>query len=1331
MKKKEISRLKENNKKIKINYEKSFSCKYINIIIRIYIILRVIFCEFYFISGSQLFIRKINLGNEITLTIKGNSVQKILGDDYKSALPDQIYINGVYNTKKSKTVTITGSKNIQSNVTLKWNSLLTSCSCMFRELGNIIRIDFSKFNTSLVTSMFLMFFNCNSLISLDLSNFNTSLVIDMCSMFYGCKSLTSLNIDSFDTSQVSNMYTMFYQCHSLTSLKVNHFNTSKVLNMNYMFSECKLLTSLDISNFDTSAVVDMSCMFCFSESLISLDLKNFKTENVLDMSKMFSGCKSLIFINLESFVAENPELKTSDFFKNMNDFILCIDEDKAEMIIKNNEIKNNNCSNDCFKESRKILMTENKCINNCSSTSEYQYEFDNVCYTGCPENTHSSSYDKYVCVIDLNCEKLNKYYDYEQKSCIDEIPDGFFVNDTKLNTTDKCHQDCKTCDKKYNENNSNCNSCLDDKFLYLGNCTYNCPYGSYVDLSGNKICVCSLECKECSIESLESDLCISCNTDFYPKIDDSKNKNSFIKCYKEPEGYYLDNDIYKPCYSSCKNCSGFGTESYNNCTECKSGYILENIENCYEICPFYYYFDSSNKYQCTDQYNCPNEYNKLIKERNKCINSCKNDNIYQYEFNNTCYKECPEGTISINKDNNYFCEIEILNKTNIYYSDISYIPHTSTLYYKSTIPDITNLPKTSIFPAISDSFDISNKTQKNISIKECNATEFFNGTCKSNDIDKMIKNIKEQLNSTLETLSSDDVQLDLIMKEKDVIYQVTTTDNNKEYNDISKLKLGECEHILKEHYGIDPNKSLIIFKIDYYMEGLSIPLIGYEVFHPDTKVQLELSHCKSSLIGFDIPVSINEKELFKHDPTSEYYTNECFPYTSENGTDILLNDRKEEFIEHNLSLCEDKCTYNGYNENSKKVSCDCEVKSKEFLISTIINNENLLSNNFTLDNTTSNFITMKCIYTLFTKEGLKKNIANYVICVIFILFIILAILFCKVGLYLFENDIKQIVKMSTKNNKINIYSPGNKIIKKKKKKGKSIDIANPRKKRKSKTNLSVNKGVPTNKDSENLSKSQSKLNLKMHSFLNKSPINKDIKIYNEKIKNNLNADFYDCELNSFSFKESIKHDKRTNCQYYISLIKIKHPIIFSFVPVKDYNLMIVKVSLFLLSFIIYFAINTICFNNSIIHEIYINKGKYKINQHITRIIISFFISYIICIIIKYFSLSERDILKIKHLYKKEKVKDMIKKIKKCLIIRYSCFYTMSFILIIFFWYYSSSFCAVYRNSQLFLIINTIISFILSFIYPFIINLIPTVFRNIGIKKKSRCLFSINKIIQLL
>ena len=144
---------------------------------------------------------------------------------------------------------------------------------------------------------------------------------------------------------------------------------------------------------------------------------------------------------------------------------------------------------------------------------------------------------------------------------------------------------------------------------------------------------------------------------------------------------------------------------------------------------------------------------------------------------------------------------------------------------------------------------------------------------------------------------------------------------------------------------------------------------------------------------------------------------------------------------------------------------------------------------------------MKCIYTLFTKDGLKKNISNYIIGGIFILFVILAILFYKVGFYILENDINKIVNMMRKNHDINIFSPNNQIIKKKKKKGKAIDIANPRKKKKSKTIISVNKGIITNKDSDNLIKSQSKTDLKIQSILNRSPISQTkIKIYNKKRK---------------------------------------------------------------------------------------------------------------------------------------------------------------------------------------------------------------------------------------
>ena len=54
------------------------------------------------------------------------------------------------------------------------------------------------------------------------------------------------------------------------------------------------------------------------------------------------------------------------------------------------------------------------------------------------------------------------------------------------------------------------------------------------------------------------------------------------------------------------------------------------------------------------------------------------------------------------------------------------------------------------------------------------------------------------------------------------------------------------------------------------------------------KSKLDLTYCKDELIKLNIPVSIDEKNLFKYDPNSGYYTDNCFSYTSENGTDILL-----------------------------------------------------------------------------------------------------------------------------------------------------------------------------------------------------------------------------------------------------------------------------------------------------------------------------------------------------------------------------------------------------------------------------------------------------------
>jgi surface protein len=404
-------------------------------------------------------------------------------------------------------------------------------------------------------------------------------------MFHDCTSLNYLNIDNFNTSSIINMKNAFYNCKSLTSLDVSSFDTSLVENMQGMFGQCQNLISLSLNNFKTSKVTNMEMMFCGSFSLLSLDLKNFDISSVNNMEYMFFGLESIIFLNLGKFQESSNKTNTLYMFMNINsNLLLCINSEKNSKIyseIPTNIISNNNnCENICFSETVKINAIDKNCINDCKST-KYPFEYNKICYEKCPENTYLLSDNEFLCV--KYCEKYDKFYNYNKTSCIDEIPEGFFLNDTIKNTIDKCHPYCKTCHKKNNDSNTNCDLCQNDKYYHWGNCSSNCIYGYYEDESGKKICNCiyNIKCKECSTESLELGLCISCNNGYYQKIDDISSENSFIDCYKDPEGYYLDDNIYKPCYPSCKHCSGFGDKSNHKCIECNSNYKNKDSQNCY------------------------------------------------------------------------------------------------------------------------------------------------------------------------------------------------------------------------------------------------------------------------------------------------------------------------------------------------------------------------------------------------------------------------------------------------------------------------------------------------------------------------------------------------------------------------------------------------------------------------------------------------------------------------------------------------------------------------------------------------------------------------------
>ena len=126
------------------------------------------------------------------------------------------------------------------------------------------------------------------------------------------------------------------------------------------------------------------------------------------------------------------------------------------------------------------------------------------------------------------------------------------------------------------------------------------------------------------------------------------------------------------------------------------------------------------------------------------------------------------------------------------------------------------------------------------------------------------------------------------------------------------------------------------------------------------------------------------------------------------------------------------------------------------------------------------------------------------------------------------------------------------------------------------------------------------------------------------------------------------------------------------------------------------------------------------------------ISSIIKAIISYLSLTEKDIIE----KKKSKEANNIKIVKlfKCLHVKFIIFYILSYIFLILFWYYLACFGAVYKNSQIHVFKDTLISFLLSLLYPFGFCLFPGILRLIALRSKKgdkKCLYKSSLLLQLI
>ena len=749
--------------------------------------------------------------------------------------------------------------------------------------------------------------------------------------------------------------------------------------MTSMFNGCVNLKSIKFGNFNTSLVESMNDMFCECSSLTSLDLRMFNTSSVKAMRNMFKNCTSLVSIDLSSFDTTKV-VNMEGMFENDKSLISL---DLSNFNISETKVLNNflsGCKSLVFINLNSLVEYENVVIFNMITSDLKDIIF-------CIDNQQSNKI-------------FSAFQEYSQNNDCDNI---CFSETKKIILGKKmCIDDCsKDTTYKYEYNNI----CYDHEISE--------------NVETEKFESSENEESEETINKEETDSSkTNENTEITEKEETENlktNENTQITEKEETENSKTNENIEITEKEETENSK---TNENTQITE---------IEKSLDIT------ENSEQIEITERIESKNEESEIITENIEETEKAENtEKIEKTEVEETENSKTIENTEKEETSENDE-KTEIVNTQD------------STQNIKNNTETQNPIEKNHESTEITINTDELNN--KNIELLEdFSAEEFFKDSSTLNSEipfvkDKLIESIKEQLmNGSLNILLlnvTDGEKKDLIAQDKNTIYQITTTENqnNNEYNNISTVNLGDCEDRLKGIYGIDKNLSLIIFKIDYYKEGLLIPVIGYEIYNPINKSLLNLSYCEDILIKLNIPVSINENNVFKHDPNSEYYTDECFAYTTEKGTDILLDDRKSEYVDNNYSLCELNCNFSGYNEDTKKAICECETKTKIGLISDIINNENVLSNDFSGDNSASNVITMKCAHTLFTKEGLITNIGNYLLVFTFLFFLVSAIIFYKCGYAIIQNNITDILEFKKKKKKnIDIFSKTNKIKKNKQKK---------------------------------------------------------------------------------------------------------------------------------------------------------------------------------------------------------------------------------------------------------------------------------------------------------
>ena len=730
-----------------------------------------------------------------------------------------------------------------------------------------------------------------------------------------------------------------------------------------------------------------------------------------------------------------------------------------------------------------------ECLEDCSGLKV----FDNKCLKDCPS---SFSIDGSKCVCDKYWYKIGEN-DYR---CIDSC-DGkypYLIEETK-----QCVNKCKGTNYEVLYKNNCYSSCTsigmtkieieDEKLKEIASYTCQCNNIWYYN-NGEIICESSggEKCSKYGFKYLIKDTneCVNSCPELYKKFfngecfkscEDARKKYQYpIKdigsneCRCENLWKKNMNEIGEVISIECLKdvvCNKFIVNETNECVDnCPLESPLEYNNQCYKkgscpigtkedinkcICNNLWFTQNNKNIKCVAENECPETHPFKIFDTKECILTCSETAKI---VNNTCYKNCPKGTIE--KGNTQECEcdpqlgywyIEEKDEEPKMICELGKCPNSKLYYINNTKQCISSCVENKMYefnnicyedqcphPTVSE--DATRNKYKCTTKKYATATNIYDS----------YKILKEEIVNLYKSVPKGGIIYNNFSSTMQVYGIKKNNTDNKDIilrSTLSYIDIHTCSDKVYQNNKMEEDDDIIVVKYDLGNKTIKslIKPVEYEFINSRTGQVLDMSVCTKDDIYvsyslFDIlnyNKKSNERRLIESQDiqnidnifieiqnkfkkgkeiyftynldtfniNSSLYTDRCFTFEID-GKDLVLEDRVKHLYPY-YSLCEENCTYSSIDFELERIYCNCPLKN-EFDLNRehkfIINNNNT-EDIIAKQKGPTNLPVLSCMSRLSEKKSINKNGAFFYSLIILIIEVSLIITTIFYNYKLLKNNI--------------------------------------------------------------------------------------------------------------------------------------------------------------------------------------------------------------------------------------------------------------------------------------------------------------------------------------